>query len=155
MRRFLMALGAVLGLGLPVGQAAAAEVAPDQAPAAWVAYAETATQTVTAWLNAETPPAPRVRAILAATRPAPDQPTPPLVVKLWIDGGGTITRVEFAPLADAAADADLRGLLVGRQLGAPPHHMRLPMRIALQLPPPPSPPASPTAGQPVLRQVAQ
>lgn len=134
---------AALGLGLGAHSAGAAEVPADQAPAEWVAYATNAMATLRDWLNAETPPAPRVRAVLDATRPAPDQPTPALIVRLWIDGQGTITRAEFPPLADASANADLQTLLVGRQLPPPPRRMRWPMRVALQLPPPPAP-ATPT-----------
>lgn len=143
MRRWILSLGAMLGLGLPGGLVEAKAIAPDQAPTDWVAYAVTSMQTITAWLNAETPPAPRVRAVLDATRPAPDQPTPPLVVKLWVDGQGAITRVEFAPLADAEGAADLHALLVGHRLTPPPRGLRLPLRIALQLPPPPKPEAAP------------
>lgn len=145
-RHAITVLAATLGLGvapLAVGR----EITADQAPAAWVAYATDATQTIGGWLNAETPPAPRVRAVLEASRPAPDQPTPPLVVKLWIDEQGMITRAEFPPLSDEQADEDLHVLLVGRRLTPPPRRMRLPMRIALQLPPRPAP--TPGPGQTV------
>lgn len=137
----VLAFAAVLGL--VAGPAAGRPISPEQAPAEWVAYARGATQAITAWLNAEAPPAPRVRAVLQAARPAPDQPAPPLVVKVWVGRNGAITRVEFAPLADPQADRDLHALLVGRRLSPPPRRMRQPMRLALKLeprrePPPPS-----------------
>lgn len=138
----MTALGAVVGLSASPGLAGAREISPDQAPAAWVAYAMSVSQTVTAWLNAETPPAPRVRAVLEATRAAPDQPTPPVVLKLWIDGQGNISRADCPSLGDATADADLQTLLVGHRLAPPPRHMLLPIRIALQLPPRPPGPGS-------------
>jgi len=143
MKRWLSSLGAFLGAVLPLGQATAKAVAPGEAPAAWMAYATTSMSVLTARLNGEAVPAPRVRAVLDATRPAPDQPTPILVVKLWIDGQGAITRTEFASLGDAQADQDLRTLIAGQKLAPPPRDMRQPLRIALQLPP--TPPVDSTA----------
>jgi hypothetical protein len=145
LRRLVSALAAVLGLGFT--PAAAGEISADQAPADWVAYAEGATQAITGWLNDPAPPAPRVRARLQVAQPDPDQPVPPLVVKVWTGHDGAITHVEFASLGDVQADADLRALLIGRRLSPPPKHMRLPMRIALELKPdhrapPPAPPQS-------------
>jgi hypothetical protein len=136
-------LGILAGLGLAGTSQAAGVIGPDQAPPAWVAYAEGSTRTVAAWLNAETAPAPRIRAVLDATRPAQDQPTPPLLVKLWVDGQGIITRADIPSLGDAAADQDLQSLLVGHALTAPPKGLRLPMRLALQLPPSPPPEEEP------------
>jgi hypothetical protein len=120
-----------------LGSADAKSIAPEQAPAAWIAYAEAATQAITGWLNADDPPAPRLRAALDATRPAADRPVPPLKVSLWIAQDGTLTRIEAAPLGSPRADQDLRDLLVGRHLPVPPKRMRQPMRLALQLSPPP------------------
>lgn len=145
-RRAVSALAALLSVGGSAASTTAAEITPDQAPAAWVAYAEGATKTITGWLSAETPPAPRVRAVLEATRPAPDQPTPPLVVRIWVHRDGAISRVEFPPLADAQADQDLRALLIGHRLEPPPAHMRLPMRLGLQLAPHPA--AQPAEARP-------
>jgi hypothetical protein len=129
------ALAALASLGLFGGPAAlAGEISPEQAPAAWVAYAHDATQAITAWLNAEAPPAPRVRAVIDAIRPAPDHPNPPpLVLKVWIARDGAITRIEAPPLGDPKADADLRSLIVGQHLPSPPAHMKLPLRLGLQL----------------------
>jgi len=130
--RWVAALaGVVVAATTPV---AAQSVTPSAAPAEWVRYAETVTSAVNAWLQAEDEAAGRLRAYLDATRPAPHQPTAPIVVKLWIDGDGTVSRVDFPPFAHAETNADLRGLVVGRQLpGAPPKDMLLPLRIAVQL----------------------
>lgn len=123
--------------------ALAREITPDQAPAAWVAYAQDATRIITAQLNADTPPVPRIRAVLDAMRPAPDQPPPPLVVKIWVGRAGAVTRAEFPPLADAQADQDLHALLQGQRLSPPPRGMRQPMRLGLQLEPRPADSAAP------------
>lgn len=66
--------------------------------------------------------------MLDATRPAPDQPTPPLVMKLWIGRDGTLTKVEFPRLPDVEADQDLHELLTGKRLAPPARGMRLPVR---------------------------
>jgi hypothetical protein len=128
-------------IGIPFGQTAQAG---DQVPAAWITYAQEATLTVISWVNTEDPPAPRIRAVLEETRPAPDQPTPPLVVKIWVGRSGAITRVEFPPLNDAQATQDLQALLTGRKLAVPPKGMRQPMRLGLQLAPRPDSQASST-----------
>lgn len=132
-RPLLAALLSAIGLASAASSSRA--ISPEQAPAEWVAYAETATRAIAGWLSAETPPAPRIRAVLDQGRPTPDQPVPPLVLKVWVGRDGAITRVEFASLSDTQADQDLDGLLIGKRLAPPPRGMRLPMRIALQLEP--------------------
>jgi hypothetical protein len=118
----------------PFAPVAAQPVSPAEAPADWVAYAESTTLSVTEWLQASSEPATRLRAYLDATRPGPDQASPPLMLKLWIDGKGVVSRVEFPPFAEPEPNADLRDLIIGRRLGAaPPKHMLLPLRIAVQL----------------------
>ena len=133
--------GLLAGLFALAGFQALAEparpITPQEAPREWVAYAEGATRTIGAWLSAETPPAPRIRAVIDSARATPDQPAPPLVLKLWIGRDGAIERVEFTPLSDAQADQDLHALLVGRRLPPPPKGMRLPLRIGLELKPAP------------------
>lgn len=120
---------------------AAQSVAPEEAPPEWLAYAETATQTVTGWLQATSEQATRLRVYLDATRPAPDQPTAPVLLKIWIDAGGVVSRIEHATFAHAEANADMSALIVGQKLPAsPPRNMLLPLRVLIQLPPaPPSP----------------
>jgi hypothetical protein len=131
----LIALAGFPALAQPAQSGKA--VSPEEAPQAWVAYAESATRAIGAWLSAETPPAPRIRAVIDAGRTAPDQPAPPLVLKLWIGRDGAIERVEFTPLSDAQADQDLHAMLVGRRLAPPPKGMRLPLRIGFELKPAP------------------
>lgn len=127
-------------LALVPGAGAAKDTAPQSlatsdAPAAWVAYAEAVTATVSTWLEGQEEPATRVRAYLDQTRPAEDQPTPPLLLKVWIDRDGVVERLEFTPFAHEAANADLRTALLGRRLPeSPPVGMLLPLRIAVQMP---------------------
>lgn len=117
--------------------AAAQPVSPAQAPVEWVHYAEQATATITQWLRAESKIADRLRAYIDATRPSPDQPTAPITLKVWIDGEGAVSRIDFPPFAHIEPNADLRGLLVGQRLpGIPPTGMLLPLRITVQLDPP-------------------
>ena len=143
--RTFMGMAAKLGLAfgslllcLATAPVSASPTSPEAAPAEWVAYAEGATHAITAWLNVEQPPAPRVRAVIEATRPGPDQPGPPLVVKIWVGRDGAIIRVEFVSLGDAQADQDLHDLLVQGRLPPPPRRMKLSLRLALQLVPHPA-----------------
>lgn len=129
---------AFIGMGLAsTAPAAAQSVSPSAAPAEWVAYAQSATETVTAWLQADGEIAKRLRAYFDATRPAPNRATAPLVLKIWIDGDGAVSRIDFPPFAHPEPNDDLRSLVVGQRLAAaPPRDMLLPLRIAVQLDPP-------------------
>jgi hypothetical protein len=133
------ALSALLGLfGLAGGFAEAKPpAAPTTPPAEWVAYATKATQMLAEQLNGKDDPAPAFRAALDATKPAPDQPVPPLMLKIWIDPAGALSRVDHTPFTDPQADADLSILLIGRQLGPPPRDMLQPIRLSIQLAPAP------------------
>lgn len=105
------------------------------APVEWVRYAQDATLAVTGLLESDSETATRLRAYLDATRAAPDQPTAPLILKLWVDGRGSVSRIDFAPFAHPEPNADLKSLIVGQAVaGAPPKDMLLPLRILIQLP---------------------
>lgn len=136
--------GATLASAAPL---AAQTVSPSTAPAEWVRYAERATATITAWLEADAAPAMRLRAYLDATRPAEDRATPALQLKVWVAADGMVSRIDFPPFAHEEPNADLRTLIVGRRLAAaPPRDMLLPLRLAIQLDAPPSPPPPPSGG---------
>jgi hypothetical protein len=136
-RKLATMAGAVLVSAVP---AQAQTVPPSAAPVEWVRYAESATASITTWLESDSEAAQRLRAYLDSTRPAGDQPTPPLQIKVWVDAGGTVSRIDFTPFAHEEANGDLRGLIVGRQLpGPPPPDMLQPIRIAVQLDPAPAP----------------
>ncbi|ALR20898.1 hypothetical protein [Sphingobium baderi] len=139
---------ALVGVGLAASAPVAAQpVSPEQAPAAWIAYAETATRSITELLQADSEIASRLRTYLDATRPAPYQPTALLVVKIWVDGEGMVSRIDYPPFAHEQANADMQALIVGQKLASiPPRDMLLPMRIAVQLDAP-TPASAPTDGQ--------
>ncbi|GLJ00025.1 hypothetical protein [Sphingobium sp. BS19] len=109
-------------------------VAPSVAPVEWVRYAQGAAAAVTALLQADNEAAVQLRAYLDQTRPAPDQPTAPLIVKLWVAKDRKVSKIDFTPFSHPAPNADLRALLVGQRLpGMLPKGMLLPLRIAVQL----------------------
>lgn len=113
-------------------------IAPSAAPIEWVRYAEAATTTITTWLQADSEVAIRLRSYLDGTRTAADQPTPALLLKVWIDPNGRVARVDFPAFAGEQPGTDLHGLLVGRTLeAAPPRGMLLPLRLSVQLDAPP------------------
>lgn len=143
---------AFAGAGLTAATPLQAQsVAPSVAPVEWVRYAETATSAVTRLLEAEGEVAIRLRGYLDATRPAPNQPTAPFVLKLWVDKDSSVSRIDFAPFVHSQANTDLRSLIVGQTLGTvPPKDMLLPLRIAVQLPAT-SDPASTSAVAPASR----
>src|SRR5690606_24334309 len=121
-RALATGLAAALGLAAPV-QAQTQSLTPEAAPAAWVAYAEAATRTVTTWSEEDGEATSSLRLYLHQPRPASDQPTPPLELKLWIDPDGVVSRVGFAPFAHKEADADLKTSVQGRRLPPPPSGM--------------------------------
>lgn len=121
-------------------------VAPEAAPAAWVAYAGRVNAKVTAWLTGSEDAAVRLKASIDASRPSADRSSAPLVLRLWIDRKGTITRVDFTPFENEQANTDLRSLVVGRTIGAvPPKGMLQPIVLTIEVDP--APPPRNTAGQ--------
>lgn len=147
MARITRWLAALVGAGIAsTAPVAAQSVPPSAAPVEWVRYAEFATTTITGWLEADSEPASRLRAYLDTTRPAPDQATAPLVLKVWIEPDGKISRIDYPAFAHGEANADMRTLIVGQQLSAaPPRDMLLPLRIAVQIDAP-AQPAAPAVG---------
>ncbi|MGH7019801.1 MAG: hypothetical protein ACREEY_07980 [Brevundimonas sp.] len=148
-RTLATGLAAALGIAAPV-QAQTQSLSPEAAPAEWVAYAETATVTVTAWLEEESEAASNLRGYLNQTRSAADQATPPLVLKLWIDAQGVISRIDFASFAHNDADAALRSVVDGRRLDRPPAGMLQPLRLSVQLEP-----VIPDSGRPTTQVADQ
>ena len=138
-RRSGIMVGVIAAL---IGFSASAEarsgaITPSAAPIEWVRYAEAATISIKTWLLADSEVAIRFRSYLDGTRTAADQPTPALLLKVWIDAGGRVARVDFPAFAGEQPGADLRGLIVDRTLDAtPPKGMLLPLRLSVQLDPP-------------------
>ena len=83
MSRLFRWAGALAGAGLAGPSPVHAQaVDPASAPVEWVRYAQSATASVTQLLEGPTEAATRLRSYLDQTRPAPDQPTAPLVLKV-------------------------------------------------------------------------
>ncbi|MGL3823095.1 hypothetical protein [Sphingopyxis sp. R3-92] len=138
--RIAWKLASAIGIGAVAASAPASarSISPQEAPAEWLAYASDATTTISKWLEAESESAMRLRAYLNAMRPASDQPTAPLLIKVWINADGTVSRIDHAPFAHAGANADLKALIVGGHLDMPPpEDILLPLRILVQIPPAP------------------
>lgn len=141
--RLVSALTLALGLGSGEAAAPPQQVAPEAAPAAWTAYAETVTAILSSWMSGEDETAKRMRTRLDATTSDPAASRSPLIVKLWIAPDGSLGRIAFQPVLDPATDADLRALLTTRHLPPPPRDMLLPLRVALQVEPKPQPTPDP------------
>lgn len=130
-------IAALAGLGLVSGAPAAAQEIPAAgAPAEWVRYATDATKAISDWLQSDSEPALRLRTYLNGMSEGPEQPSAPVVLKLWVTPDSQVTKLEFPPFAHTQPNADLRSIILGRALpGTPPRDMRLPLRISIVLEP--------------------
>ena len=145
--RLATTMAAVLGLTLPASFAMAQQVSPEAAPKAWVDYAQTVTGMITEWLRSDSEAAMRLRTYVDGLRPDATASSPPVVLRVWLDSKGVITKVEFPPFAHEEANNDMRSLLVGRAVSAnPPRGMLLPLLLAVQLDPAPEPASGPVTG---------
>lgn len=137
-RRLTAGLVATVTMVLAVAPLQARRLPPATAPAAWLRYAETASQEVSLRLQADGDGAIHLRSYFDATQPAPDQPATSLLLKIWVNRSSVITRLEAPSLTHVAALTNLRGLIIGQRLpGSPPRGMLLPLRIAVSLDPSP------------------
>ncbi|GAB2874523.1 hypothetical protein GCM10027093_07500 [Paraburkholderia jirisanensis] len=123
-------------------------VSADQAPQAWLVYAQRVSQTLQTALAGDSDTARRFNAyfgywvntdrgalpvVQADGTPLPFEP-PTLKVRVWVERSGQVERVEFEPVGDEVADADLRSLLLAQSAGAaPPRRMKQPMVVRLTL----------------------
>jgi len=122
--------------------AACAPVAAQTAdvPQPWISYAQLVGRQFQAWLEADGDAADRLHRVLEerVLNAHADAPPPAIVVRAWIGANGAVTRVEFASLGTADADATLRQLLTASPLTeAPPPDMLQPLRVRLRLTPNP------------------
>lgn len=135
MRRLLTTLAAIVGV-LPSAPNAATALSPRAAPAAWVAYAGLVNQTIIDQLGGSDPAAVRLRDYLDQLPDPTIDSRAQLPIRIWIDGRGVISKVDFAPFAHPEPTADLRALLLGQRLPmAPPKDMLLPLRLSIGLEP--------------------
>ncbi|WP_165186693.1 hypothetical protein [Caulobacter soli] len=150
MRRLLASLAAVVGLSpSAAGAATPTTMSPQAAPAAWVAYANLVNQAITSQLGGFDPAATRLRDYLDEIPGATPEGRVQLPLRVWIDGAGVITRIDFALFAHPEPNADLQALLVGHRLPqVPPKAMLLPIRLMIGLEPAPADAGSPAAERP-------
>lgn len=119
---------------VPATATLASPMAPEAAPPAWRAYAESVNAQIGEWVSAEDEQAARFRALLDARRAGDDTAAPPLMLKLWIDRHGVIERITFESFGDTEEDQALGALIEKRALSAsPPSGMLLPLRLVLLL----------------------
>ncbi|WP_411881796.1 YbaB/EbfC family DNA-binding protein [Polaromonas sp. YR568] len=129
-----------VGIGLSVSAApmAAQAQAPAQpVPQHWISYAQLVGNQLQDRLgDAASEPVVRLHAWMQERLLKEGQAVPaqPLVVRLWIAPNGQVSKLEFASLGQAQADADLRGLLTAQPLSEPPpRDMRQPMVLELAM----------------------
>lgn len=85
MSRLTGVVAAAFGLATALPAATAQEpISPEAAPPTWVAFGEAANSRVTEWLRAEDEVAMRLRLHVDGLRSAPDQPSLPILLKLWL-----------------------------------------------------------------------
>ncbi|WP_414143744.1 YbaB/EbfC family DNA-binding protein [Burkholderia territorii] len=105
-------------------------------PQPWISYAQLVGRQFQAWLEADGDAADRLHRYLEerVLNARADAPPPAIVVRAWIGANGAVTRVDFASLGSADADATLRQLLTASPLAeAPPPDMLQPLRVRLRL----------------------
>jgi hypothetical protein len=132
--RFVLLAGVLFGL-----RPAQAEAAPAPFPPAWIAYAGQVQEILPVWLGEESGPASRLRAYLA---PKPSSGPVSILVKVWVDRDGGVSRIDFPSLLGAQADADLQSSLTGRRLPAPPAGLPMPIRLRIRFTAPDPAPSS-------------
>lgn len=125
-------------------------VSADRAPQAWIAYAQRVSQQLYTALGSDDIRAQRFRAFFErwvqtyggtipvnAEAPPPDHPLlppPTLLVLVWLDRSGAVTRVGFDKLGDDEAVANLESLMLAQKVGAaPPRGMKQPVVVRLGL----------------------
>ncbi|WP_297352544.1 hypothetical protein [Paraburkholderia sp.] len=141
-----------------VGGTRAEPVMADQAPQAWIDYAQLVSQRLQGALAGDSEPAQRFAEFfrhwavtdadtgldasvgagpLSDALPSPEGDAfdaPTLRVRVWLDRIGHVARVEFDPVDDDRAGSDLRALLLAQTVGrAPPRRMRQPVIVRLAL----------------------
>jgi hypothetical protein len=126
-----MALGVLFSGGTPVR----AQVQNSGVPASWRSYAELVGRQFQAWLMGDDEEAYRLHKFLEDQLISKrDVPPPPLLVKVWIDHEGQVSRLDFSSLGGDQADADLRHLLTAQPLSEPPpSDMGQPLTIRLKI----------------------
>lgn len=104
------------------------------APAAWIDYAQTLGERLRARLaQADDPAAARLHGFLndqVVRHPRHDPPR--VILRVWLDRAGQVSRARFDLLGDSRADGDLRSLVLGLAVGNPPPP-DMPQPVALRI----------------------
>jgi hypothetical protein len=103
------------------------------APEAWQTFARLLQGRIEQQLAGDDERARRFQDYLAGGGNAADAPSPTFVLRAWVLTDGRVDRVEFDGIDDADAIINLRALLVGDNVGAPPPEMLQPLHLRLSL----------------------
>lgn len=137
-RRLMAAVATAIAVLVVGGGAAPAQDlsyrSAGSVPVAWKRYAGLVQFRFAEWMGGDGEAAGRLHAFLENRLVAGSEAPEAVVVKAWINGDGTVQRIEFPSLGDVRADADLRTLLTQGSVGeAPPRDMLQPLHLKLSL----------------------
>lgn len=105
----------------------------DAAPPAWQAFARRLKEKIEQRLAADDERARHFQKYLDSRGTGGDAPPVTFVLRAWVSSDGRLHRVEFDGLSDPGASVDLRALLTGRNVGAPPPEMLQPLHLRFSL----------------------
>ncbi|MEW6642033.1 MAG: hypothetical protein AB1586_16125 [Pseudomonadota bacterium] len=109
---------------------------PGKAPPSWGQFAKLVQYRFESWIEGDDEVARRFRAYVKEHTGKEDGLPPALVVRAWLNPDGTVERVTFPALKNAAADADLRTILTRGNVGeAPPPEMLQPLNLRFSINP--------------------
>ncbi len=141
--RFLSRLALLTGLLRPTEAAAQTAHPGPRTPPAWTAYAEQLQAVLPTWfVEGQSEAAQRLRAYVASASD-PALPLAPVVVRLWVDAQGVVSRIEVSEGLPAEAAAALRASVLQRRLPPPPARLPMPIRMRLSFPSPDPPAGAP------------
>jgi hypothetical protein len=100
-------------------------------PATWSQFGQLVQDQFKALLEANDDTANRFRLTLKNQPASGEFPPGVVLVQVWVGSDGKVTRLEFPSLQSREADADLRAILEGANIGRPPSDMPQPLRLKL------------------------
>jgi hypothetical protein len=103
------------------------------APETWQAFARHLQEKCEQRLAGDDEKARHFQDYLTRRREKSDAPPLSVVLRTWVLADGKVSRVEFDGIDDPEAINDLRVLLIGADVGAPPPEMLQPLHLRLSL----------------------
>jgi hypothetical protein len=100
-------------------------------PETWSQFGQLVQDQFKALLEANDETANRFRLSLNSQPASWELPPSVLLVQVWVGADGKVARLEFPPLQNQQADADLRAILERANIGRPPSDMPQPLRLKL------------------------